>query len=82
MNTGFQRQQDVLVKPSAVKLDIDGERERTPVADAKEISVEVGGADVFLPCTVRNWAEREIARHLAWGTPGARKVVDNMRHGH
>ncbi len=67
------------VKASAVKSDIDEALKRTSIADAKKISVEVQGADITLTGTVRNWAEREIATHSAWGTPGVRNVVDNMK---
>ncbi len=50
---------------------------------AVEIDVTLPGsavrsADVVLSGVVHCWAERELARHSAWGTPGLRTVVDNM----
>jgi osmotically-inducible protein OsmY len=62
-----------------VKADIEAALKRTALADARQISVEVHGADVTLGGTVHNWAERETATRSAWGTPGVRTVVDKMR---
>ena len=62
-----------------VKADIEAALKRSALADARQISVEVHGAEVTLGGTVHNWAEREAASHSAWGTPGVRTVVDEMR---
>ena len=66
------------VSSSAVKSDIEAALKRRAKADAQNISVEVRGADVTLTGTVHSWSERELAEHSAWGTPGVRKVVDNI----
>ena len=72
----------IVVKPkvslSAVKSEIEAALKRRAAADAKEISVNVQGADVTLTGTVHSWSERELAKHSAWGTPGVRNVVDKM----
>jgi osmotically-inducible protein OsmY len=73
---------DIVVKPkvsvSAVKADIEAALKRNAMADAKNIGVAIKGNDVTLTGSVHSWAERDLARHSAWGTPGVRKVVDNM----
>jgi len=63
----------------SVKADIEAALKRSALADARQISVEVHGAEVTLGGTVHNWAEREAASNSAWGTPGVRTVVDEMR---
>lgn len=35
-------------------------------------------AAVRLSGTVRNWSERELAQHAAWGTHGVSMVIDNI----
>lgn len=71
----------ITIKPAlsatVVKSDIEAALKRRAVADAKSIGVEVKGAEVTLTGTVHSWAERDLARHSAWGSAGVRKVVDN-----
>ncbi|WP_422015622.1 BON domain-containing protein [Roseateles sp.] len=78
--TGVDNQ--IAVKPSlsaaVVKSDIEAALKRRATADAKAIAVDVKGADVTLSGTVHSWAERDLAKHSAWGTAGVRNVVDNM----
>jgi osmotically-inducible protein OsmY len=73
---------DIAVKPkvslSAVKADIEAALKRRAKADAKNIAVAVKGNDVTLTGTVHSWAERDLARHSAWSTPGVRNVVDKI----
>jgi len=66
------------VSSSAVKSDIEAALRRRARVNARNVSVEVHEATVTLSGTVDNWAERELARHTAWGTPGVHKVVDNI----
>ncbi len=66
------------VSLTAVKSEIEAALKRRAASDAQTISVEVSGADVTLTGEVHSWAERDLARHSAWGTPGVRNVVDNM----
>jgi osmotically-inducible protein OsmY len=70
------------VLSTVVKADIEAALKRRSTSDAQEIHVEVQGADVTLSGTVHSWAERELARHSAWGTKGVRQVVDNMAMAH
>lgn len=70
------------VLSTVVKADIEAALKRRAMADAQDICVEVHGADVTLSGTVHSWAERELARHSAWGTKGVRQVVDNMAMAH
>jgi osmotically-inducible protein OsmY len=73
---------DIVVKPkvslSAVKAEIEAALKRRATADAKDIAVAIKGNDVTLTGSVHSWAERNLARHSAWGTPGVRNVVDNI----
>jgi osmotically-inducible protein OsmY len=66
------------VSLDAVKSDIEAALKRRAKSEAREISVKVQGADVTLSGIAHSWSERDLARHAAWGTPGVRKVVDNM----
>jgi osmotically-inducible protein OsmY len=66
------------VSLSAVKSDIEAALKRRAKSDAQNISVKVQGGDVTLSGTVHSWSERELASDAAWGTPGVRKVVDNI----
>jgi len=66
------------VSSNVVKSDIEAALMRRAKANAHNVSVEVHDANVTLSGTVGNWSEHELARHTAWGTPGVRKVVDNI----
>jgi len=72
----------LVIKPrislSAVKSDIEAVLRRRATMDAQNISVAVDGGDITLTGTVRNWSDRETARHSAWGTPGVHNVIDKM----
>lgn len=72
----------IVVKPklsfSTIKADIEAAFKRRTTAKSNQITVEVHGTDVTLSGSVHTWAERELARHSAWGTPGVGKVVDNI----
>ena len=73
---------EIAIKPkvssTAVKSDIEAALKRRAPADAHKINVDVKGADVTLTGTVSSWAERDLATHSAWGTPGVHNVVDKM----
>lgn len=73
---------DIALKPklssTAVKTDIEAALKRRATADAHKIKVDVKGSDVTLTGTVSSWAERDLATHSAWGTPGVHNVVDKM----
>lgn len=72
----------IAIKPKvsamAIKADIEAALKRHAHGEAHTISVDAQGSDVTLTGTVRNWSERELARHAAWSTPGVRNVMDNM----
>ena len=72
----------ISVKPTvsagAITSGIEAAMKRRAQAGAQRISVQVKGADVTLGGTVHSWAERDLARHSAWGAPGVRNVVDNI----
>jgi osmotically-inducible protein OsmY len=72
----------ITIKPTvsmgSVKADIEAALKRRAQADARHILVEVHGSDVTLSGTVHSWAERDLATHSAWGTPGVRNVVDHI----
>lgn len=67
-----------LVSPGAVKLEIEATLKRRVKSEGQSISVDVVGDRVTLSGNVHSWAEREIAKHSAWGTPGVRFVVDDL----
>jgi osmotically-inducible protein OsmY len=73
---------DIVVKPEVsaitIKADIEASLKRRAKADAQDILVVVDGSDVTLSGLVHSWAEREMANHSAWGTPGVRNVVDRL----
>jgi len=73
----------IVIKPRAtamvVKADIESALRRGARGGTHKISINVSGSDVTLDGTVGSWAERESARHAAWGTPGVRNVVDHIR---
>ncbi|OBV41246.1 BON domain-containing protein [Janthinobacterium psychrotolerans] len=66
------------VSASAVQDAIEAALKRGALADARHIFVEVSGNKVTLSGTVRNWSERELAQHAAWGTHGVSMVIDNI----
>ena len=76
----------IAIKPklsfSAVKSDIEAALKRRALSSADKISVEVHGAEVTLSGKVGSWAERDLATHSAWSTPGVRQVIDNIRVAH
>ena len=72
----------ITLKPSvslgAVKADIAAALKRRARADAQKISVDVNGSDVTLSGTVHSWADKELATHSAWSTPGVHNVIDKI----
>lgn len=72
----------IVIKPHAsatvVRADIESALRRSARGGTHKISVDVTGGEVTLDGTVNSWAERESARHAAWGTPGVRSVVDHL----
>jgi len=72
----------IVLKSSAswkpVKSDIEAALRRRIHADARNIMVDVNGADVTLSGTVHSWAERDAARNAAWSTAGVRNVADSL----
>lgn len=61
-----------------VKTDIEAALKRRATSHPDRISVDVHGGDVTLSGTVNSWAEREVAKNSAWGTPGVHNVVDKL----
>lgn len=72
----------IAIKPrassGAVKADIEAVLKRLTRMLTHNVSVQVLGGDVILSGEVHSWAERDLVRHSAWGTPGVRSVVDNI----
>ncbi len=66
------------VSSDAVRSDIEAALKRRAQKDSRQISVSVDGHEVTLGGSVHSWAEKDLATHSAWGTPGVRKVVDHM----
>ena len=72
----------ITLKPNTsqglIQLDIEAALRRRIRADAEHVVVEVCGDQVTLRGTARGWAERELIKGSAWGTPGVRQVHDHM----
>ncbi|UZJ57962.1 BON domain-containing protein [Pseudomonas sp. KU26590] len=66
------------VSANGVKADITEALKRRAIVDSNKIHVDVQGADVTLSGRVDNWAERELARHTAWGTAGVANVRNDI----
>lgn len=66
------------VSVNGVKADITEALKRRAIVDSNKINVDVQGADVTLSGRVDNWAERELARHTAWGTAGVANVRNDI----
>jgi osmotically-inducible protein OsmY len=66
----------VLPREVALRRKIEDTFRRNAEIDANNILVEVGDGRVLLSGTVRSWAERQEAEHIAWQTPGV-QVVEN-----
>ena len=67
------------VAASTVKSDIEAALKRRATNEAHAITVAVKGTDVTLSGKVHSWAERDLAAHSAWCTPGVSNVVDNIK---
>lgn len=67
-----------VVSAAGVKADIEAALKRRATDDAKNIFVEVNGADVVLSGTTDTWTERSLASHSAWATAGVPGVVNNI----
>jgi osmotically-inducible protein OsmY len=66
------------IPAAAVKSEIEAALRRSAGADAQQIQVAVCGASVTLTGVVHSWAERDVARHAAWGTHGVCHVADHI----
>ena len=79
--TGVSNQ--IVLKPGissiAVKSDIDAALKRRAHNEAEKIDVAVHDGDVTLSGKVLSWSEKDLVRYSAWGTPGVRNVVDNLK---
>ena len=67
------------VAASTVKSDIEAALKRRAANESQMITVAVKGSDVTLSGNVHSWAERDLAAHSAWCTPGVSNVVDNIK---
>jgi osmotically-inducible protein OsmY len=67
------------VAASTIKSDIEAALKRRAANDSQMITVAVKGSDVTLSGNVHSWAERDLAAHSAWCTPGVSNVVDNIK---
>lgn len=69
------------VSPAEVSRKIEEALKRNATLDAQRILVEADGGKVTLRGTVRSWAEREDAEHVAWSAPGVTTVDDRILVG-
>ena len=66
------------VSPAAVRAGVIAALGKRSEVDARDVKVDVQGADVTLSGSVHNWWERELARRSAWTAPGVRRVIDRL----
>ncbi len=73
---------EVLFKSKAVPVDllqtIIAALGRRSEVDAREVEVEVDGAEVTLKGSVQSWRESEMVRQCAWSAAGVRQVHDRL----
>ena len=62
-----------------VRKSIEGALERQAERESKRVGFEVHDGDVKVFGTVGSWAEREAVIGAAKGTPGVRRVEDELR---
>ncbi len=76
---------DVRVKSKVQSRDVKNKIlaafHRQAQIDARNVAIDVDGAQVTLSGTVDSWAERAAARDAAWAAPGVWSVVDHMTVG-
>lgn len=60
------------------KAGIEAALDRRAPSTQHRVQVEVSGGDVTLSGSVRSWADRDLALHAAWGSPGVRRVVNHI----
>jgi len=61
-----------------VKSDIEAALRRRANSNVPHVLVHVDKEDVTLYGIVDNWLERDLARNIAWGTPGVKNVINNI----
>jgi osmotically-inducible protein OsmY len=66
------------VSSSTIQADIESALKRRAIPHTHKISVAVQGDQVTLTGHVDNWSEREMAKHVAWQTPGVMRVLDKL----
>ncbi|MET0517399.1 MAG: BON domain-containing protein [Burkholderiaceae bacterium] len=73
---------EIFIEPAenvpASRQDIEAALRRSAVMDADSIGVSIDGAEVTLSGSVRSCSERETASHVAWASPGVRKVLNKI----
>ncbi len=67
------------VKAEEVKNKIEQALLRSAREDAKKIIVSISDGAVKLSGEVHSWSEKHEAEWAAWGTPGVRKVTNDVR---
>lgn len=63
---------------SASKAGIEAAIRRQAAVPLRRLKVEVRGDDVILSGSVPSWADRDLATHAAWRSPGVRRVVNHI----
>lgn len=74
---------NIVIKPkvasTSIKADIASALKRRFERDTSSISVDVNGDLVTLSGAVHSWSDRDLVSRSAWGTPGVRDVINNIK---
>jgi osmotically-inducible protein OsmY len=72
----------IVIEPAhaadASKAGIEAALRRRAPAQLRRLKVEVIGDDVILSGSVPTWADRDLATHAAWSSPGVRRVTNHI----
>lgn len=68
-------------QPAELARKIEEALARQALRESKQIQISVDGATVKLTGRVHPWHERETAAAVAWATPGARAVINELAIG-
>ena len=70
----IKSQVDTEIKSTSLRLALENHY----ALDSKNIEIEVLDSKIILKGTVDSWYQKEIAKQIAWKTPGVLHVIDEL----